>query len=262
MPALDVRILRRPIDDQVWAPVADQPDPVDQPAIAPVAVEVAPITPIVTGATAFATNRVLIASDPLAELLDRPLNDEISPILRARCDDVARRIVRDGGQVSIAGLAREVGCAPITMKRLMAHRVFRDVYNEVSDELMGTIDDRIANERLSIVVRQESLQQRAMTVLSEALALSQQHARNVVDNGAILRPGIIKTGIEAATEIRQIGTARAGVGGGAASTSVNINITRNHATVIQGAMRESGIDLSDVLGDVFTQPTTLIEKAG
>jgi len=278
MPALDLAILRRPLDDEVWSgrtPLTDGGALLDPatgiPMTAPAAAAV--ITPVVMAATAFvhdepsATNDHPFADrvtrhteDPLADMLDSPQIGEDNPILLARCDDVARRIVSAGGQISKAELARQVNCAPQTIARLMSRPVFRKVYNEVSDEVMGTIDDRIIDERLDLTARQDAQQRRAMTLLARCFEIVDRHAAQVIDGTAIARPGVLKLAIEAAAEVRQIGTARGGGGVGNGAT-VNINITRNQATVIQGAIRESGIDLSDVLGEMTIQPIERIEKA-
>lgn len=189
-----------------------------------------------------------LAPDALAAALDR---DDVpaDTIKRARCDDIARRIIRDGGHTSMTALAREIGTSPATLKRLMSTHIYRDTYNRVSDELLGTIDDRIADERLDTLARGDTLQRRAMTVLAEALEISRGHMRAVRDNGAIARPQLLKVAVDAAAEVRQIVSARSSVG--ANGTTINVNVTRNQATIIQGALRESGVDLSDVLGDAF-----------
>jgi len=246
-PLLDVAILRatapaiEPVDSTppvpVTAPEIDTPLPSR--------------TPTLSGANTITANRPATV-DVLAELLAS--NDPtIDTIKLARCDDVARRILREGGHVSMAALAREMGTTAVTLKRLMATKLYRRVYDQVSDELLGTIDERIADERLDVLVRGDSLQRRAMTVLHEALELSRTHMANVRDAGAIPRPGLLKVAVDAAAEVRQIVSARNATGKDGGPT-VNINITRNHATVIQGAFRESGVDLTDVLGDMFNTP--------
>jgi len=189
-----------------------------------------------------------IAPDTIAIALDRR-DAPADTILRARCDDLARRIIREGGHVSRAALAREIGCAPATLARLMATDIYRDTYNRVSDELLGTIDDRIADERLDTLVRSDSLQRRALTVLSEAMMIARHHMADVGAGKVVARPQLLKVAVDAAAEVRQVVTARSGVAGN--GTTVNINVTRNQATIIQGAIRESGIDLSDVLDGVI-----------
>ena len=189
-------------------------------------------------------------------------DDGTSTILRARCDDVARRVIREGGHISMAALAREVGTTPPTLKRLMATKVYRETYNQVSDELLGTIDDRIADERLDTLTRGDTLQRRALTVLSEAMMIARGHMVAVAEGRVVARPQLLKVAVDAAAEVRQVVSARSAVAGANGAT-VNVNITRNQATVIQGAFRESGVDLSDVLGEVFgnrTIPAAVVEK--
>jgi len=183
-------------------------------------------------------------------------DDGTSTILRARCDDVARRVVREGGHVSMAALAREVGTTPPTLKRLMATKVYRETYNQVSDELLGTIDDRIADERLDTLTRGDTLQRRALTVLSEAMMIARGHMVAVAEGRVVARPQLLKVAVDAAAEVRQVVSARSAVAGANGAT-VNVNITRNQATVIQGAFRESGVDLSDVLGEMFNSTATV-----
>jgi len=200
---------------------------------------------------------VAIPPDALASAIDR--NDDASnTILRARCDDVARRVIREGGHVSMAALSREIGTTAPTLKRLMSSALYRETYNRVSDELLGTIDDRIADERLDTLVRSDTLQRRALTVLSEAMMIARGHMVAVAEGRVAARPQLLKVAVDAAAEVRQVVSARSAIG--QTGSTVNVNITRNHATVIQGAFRESGVDLSDVLGDMFGQRTVDIVK--
>jgi len=203
-------------------------------------------------ALALATTPTPQTDDSIRDALDMG-GTIANTILRARCEDVARRVIREGGHTSMAALAREIGCAPATLKRLMSSDVYRDVYNRVSDELLGTIDDRIADERLDTLVRSDTLQRRALTVLAEAMAIARGHMADVADGKVVARPQLLKVAVDAAAEVRQVVGSRTGVGANGAT--VNINVTRNQATIIQGAIRESGIDLSDVLDGVFVVPT-------
>lgn len=255
-PLLDVAILRATITGAcAIAPAiaaASVPD-----SVPVVALDATPDPVTTSGANTLTANfaSTTTAIDTLAELLasDDPAVDTIK---LARCDDVARRVIREGGHISRAALAREIGTTAPTLARLMATKLYRKVYDQVSDELLGTIDDRIADERLDVLVRGDSLQRRAMTVLNECFVIAQAHKR-AIDNGASPRPQLLKVAVDAAAEVRQLVTARSAAGKDGSST-VNINITRNHATVIQGAFRESGVDLTDVLGDVFTAATPTV----
>jgi hypothetical protein len=183
--------------------------------------------------------------DDLAQLITATTNTD-DPILRAKCDDIARRIVRDGGRTNFTALAREVGSSPTTIKRLIGTPTFRRVYDQVSEELLGTVDDRIVDERLDVLSRQDSLQRRAMTVLADCMAIVRAHRQQVI-GGANPRPGLLKLGVDAAAEIRQLGIAARGAGAGGMNVNVGITINRTHATIIQQAIAESGIDLSDIV---------------
>lgn len=277
---LDVAILRAPVPRSPGDGPANTPPKVPHapasakaPANAPAARSAAPaLDPADVAPTAGANalppapplmpTVATITPDALSTAIERAGLDATdaasNTILRARCDDVARRVVREGGHVSMTALAREVGTAVATLKRLMATPLYRETYNRVSDELLGTIDDRIADERLDTLARSDTLQKRALTVLSEALEIARGHMRSVRDQGVVPRPQLLKVAVDAAAEVRQVVGARAGVDG--RTSQVNINITRNHATVIQGAFRESGVDLSDVLDGVFVVPTTSVDK--
>jgi hypothetical protein len=219
-----------------------------------------PSSPVANALSSSIANAI-IPPDALAVAIDRD-DASANTILRARCDDVARRVVREGGHVSMTALAREVGTTPPTLKRLMNTPLYRETYNRVSDELLGTIDDRIADERLDTLVRSDTLQRRALTVLSEAMMIARRHMADVGEGRVIARPGLLKVAVDAAAEVRQVVSARSAVG--QTGSIVNVNITRNQATVIQGAFRESGIDLSDVLDGAFAMPaaqTTIIDAA-
>jgi len=263
---LDVAILRTPVPRSPRAVKAstrtpmeavattDNPPPPANATDMPVASDPAMLS-VADAFAAVIDTRVF--PDILATAIDRD-DENANTILRARCDDVARRIVREGGHISMTTLAREVGTTPPTLKRLMNTPVYRETYNRVSDELLGTIDDRIADERLDTLARGDTLQRRALTVLSEAMMIARGHMAAVAEGRVIARPQLLKVAVDAAAEVRQVVSARSAVG--QTGSTVNVNITKNQATVIQGAFRESGVDLSDVLDGVFVVPTSRTVK--
>lgn len=249
-PLLDVAILRALTPTATPSPLALAAD--DSTRAAETPDDAASSLAAPSGATVLiATPITASPRDDIADMLDRD-DPAVDTIKQARCDDISRRIIREGGHISMAALAREMGTTAPTLKRLMSTALYRQTYNRISDELLGSIDERIADERLDVLTRGDTMQRRALTVIGECLEMVRAHKR-AVDNGAVARPGMLKVGIEAAAEIRQLVTARAAAGANGAQ--VNINITRNQATVIQGAFRESGVDLSDVLGEAFTTST-------
>lgn len=175
-------------------------------------------------------------------------------VLRARCDDIVRRVIRDGGDVSYASLARELATSPATVKKLMATAVYRETYSRVSDETYGTIDDAIVDERRDVLTRGDALQRRALTLLGEAMEISRAHIAAVRGNPSAARSSLIQAGIDAAAEVRQVVTSRAAATSNGAT--INVTVNRQQAVVIRGALVESGVDLSDILGDVFGAPAT------
>lgn len=188
------------------------------------------------------------ATDDITNALTND-RDATSTILRAKCDDIARRIIREGGHIAMAQLAREIGTTAPTLKRLMATPTYRETYNRISDEILGSIDDRIEDERLDNLIRGDLLQRRALTVLNEAMAIARGHMAAVAAGTVVARPQLMKVAVDAAAEVRQVVSARAATGTNGAA--LNVNITKNQAVIIQGAFRESGVDLSDIIGDLF-----------
>jgi len=264
-PSLDAAILHRAdarggvVDDPTHAPEA--PDATDGNA---------PADAAVSGADGRTTDAVrdpdtvdvirdgvvmTIDRDDLADLLASDAIDDFRTgeytVLKARCDDLARRIIRDGGDVTFTRLARDVGTAPATLKKLMATSMYREVFNRVSDEILGTIDDAIIDERRDVMTRGDALQRRALTLLGEAMAISRAHMDAVKGNPSAARPSLIQAGIDAAAEVRQVVTSRAAIG--APGATVNVIVNRQQALVIGGALAESGVDLSDILGGFTTR---------
>ena len=203
--------------------------------------------------------RRAVQIDRILERLDHPLQHERNhpgSIRRRKVGQQDEELVAalPGDQVDVSRRSSQSTSQPCQQEvtRVVAHRVV-----QVLEVVEVQVEDRdrglVAPCALDVLVRGDSLQRRAMTVLHEALELSRTHMANVRDAGAIPRPGLLKVAVDAAAEVRQIVSARNATGKDGGPT-VNINITRNHATVIQGAFRESGVDLTDVLGDMFNTP--------
>lgn len=195
--------------------------------------------------------------DDLVDLLAREAEGTFRTgertVLMARCDDLARRIVRDGGQVTYARLAREIGTSPATLQKLMGTRLYRETYSRVADEILGTIDEHLRNERMDVLSRSDSLQRRALTVLASAMDVAEKHMADVRTGaaGVIARPSIMQAGIDAAAEVRQVVAARTAMTNDAGGKGGALTVNKVQAVVIQGALAESGVDMSDILGAVF-----------
>jgi hypothetical protein len=208
---------------------------------------------------------IAATEDALAELLasDAAMDFRTGEhtVLRARCDDVVRRIIHAGGDVTYVGLARELGTSPATLKKLMATALYRETYNRVSDEVLGTIDEAIADERRDIVTRGDSLQRRAQTLLGEAMEIARTHMQDAKLKATPVRPSIIQVGIDAAAEVRMVNSARGAMASAAgAGAGVSVTVTRQQSVVIKGVLAESGVDLSDVIGE-FVSSTQGIAAA-
>jgi hypothetical protein len=165
-----------------------------------------------------------------------------------------RRVIRDGGQITHAALARETGLGRRQLADLLASPVYKETFEKVSEEVFGTIDDRIKNERLDSLTRADTIQRRALTVLGEALTLSRDHMLAVQEGRAVPKAALIKAAVDAAAEVRQVISARSQLGGG--GKSLNVTINKVQANIIQGALRESGIDLSDVIDGFLVEGPT------
>ena len=166
-------------------------------------------------------------------------------ITQAECEDVARRILREGGNTSVTTIARELGWSPRRVRALIESTQFKEISTRVGEEFWGSIDDHIKNERLDSMMRVNALTTRGMTVLGEILSLVQDHTVKVKTGTTLPRATLIKAGVDAIAEIRQTATQLGAKKTGADAPRTIINI--KHASLIQGAIKESGVNLSDVL---------------
>lgn len=167
-------------------------------------------------------------------------------ILMAECEDLARRVIREGGNYTMTSLAKEVGVTTGRLKMILASPQYRDIYAKVSESFYGSIDDHIKDERMDSLIRSNAIQARGMTVLGEILDVVQKHTKDVISGGVMPKATLIKAGVDAVAEARQTSAQMAGRTT-AQGTTVNFNINGKHASLIQGALRESGVNLNDVL---------------
>jgi hypothetical protein len=168
-------------------------------------------------------------------------------ILAAEAEDVARRVIRDAGNVNITTLAAELGWTKERVRNFLATPQYKAIFAKVSEEFWGTIDDHIKDERLDSLTRTTALNARGLTLLGDIFDIVGIHIHTAKENGITPRATLVKAGVDAIAEARQMAAAARGEGKNAAAGTVNINITGKHASLIQGALAESGINISDVL---------------
>lgn len=168
-------------------------------------------------------------------------------IVVAECEDIARRVMREGGAYTMTSLAREVGMTVGRLKSLMATPTYRAVAAKVSEEFWGSIDDHIKDERLDSLVRANAIQQRGLTVLGEILDVVKKHTTDVKGGNVMPKATLIKAGVDAVAEARQNANALREMARGSTGGTLNITLTGKHASLIGGALKESGVNLSDVL---------------
>lgn len=168
-------------------------------------------------------------------------------ILMAECEDLARRVIREGGNYTMTSLAKEMGMTTHRLKTILASPQYRDIYAKTSEAFYGSIDEHIKDERMDSLIRSNAIQARGMTVLGEILDVVQKHTKDVLGGGVMPKATLIKAGVDAVAEARQTSAQMAGRATGQGASTINFNINGKHASLIQGALRESGVNLNDVL---------------
>lgn len=177
---------------------------------------------------------------------------DVPVIKAAKFRDVALRILHAGGHITREEIADEIGCERHTVGKILNSPEFKAIYREAYEEVFGTISERIANERADKVVRANALNDRAMTLVGELMDMAIKHKAEAEAGQKTLRVGIVKVGLEAATEARQMYAEFAGSNSPEAKAKsvpaqVSVHIDNRRALVIQSAVQEAGVDLSDIL---------------
>lgn len=172
-------------------------------------------------------------------------------IADAKYHDIALRIIRSGGHIRQTELAAEVGLAPATVGRVLKSLAFQEVYRNVEDEVHGNIDKRIANERGDTLMRSSAIRTRAMTLVGELAEASRRELNRAKAGEVPLRAGMVKAATDVAAEMRMIAKEAAEEERGGRSVEpikqVTINIDNRRAVMMQDAIKEAGVDISDLL---------------
>lgn len=172
------------------------------------------------------------------------------PIIQARYEDLARRIL--AGETSLRSLARTYKVSQSEIRRWQEDERFITIYEDAKMRLYGDIDALLKDEKANGVMRRNAAYERATTVLAEVMETVREHN---ISFGANAKAAVLKVGVEAAEAIRRMVDTDRGMKQGGAPT-FNVNIPGGKINVIQGAIKESGVDLSDIFDDI-AKPTVI-----
>ena len=183
-------------------------------------------------------------------------------IAEAKYRDIALRILRSGGHITQAELAREVGIAPATISRALGTPFFQKIYHDAYDEVFGTVDDRIGNERGDSIMRARAAQTRALTMVGELMNATRSEIAAVNRGEKPLRAGIVQAGVALAAEARQVAESLNEAESSKPVTpgQVTINIDNRRAVVLKDTLKESGVDLSDIMGTPKTVDAEVVNE--
>ena len=165
----------------------------------------------------------------------------------ARFHDLARRVLCHEPREYIA---RELGLSVGTINTLLTDPKFIDVYVQVRNEFYTELDKNIKDEKLVPAVRAVAQAARAQTMMGEIM----QEIRARIQDGRA-KATDLKVGAELATAIIDRSPTLDQMKLPAAQKStpterpaaVSVNFNMGNSKAIRDVVKESGLDLSDVL---------------
>jgi len=167
-------------------------------------------------------------------------------ILDAQYHDIALRVI--AGQ-SVREIAVSQGIAVKRIRHMMMDPRLQEIYIRERDKIKTDISGLIKDEKAPSIVRKGALVTRAQTLLGEVMEAVHGHIQDSNGNGGRLKATMLKAGVDASVAAFNHLEPK---GGGPGATTNTINITADKAAFIQGVLRESGVDLSDVLDGYVT----------
>ena len=168
-------------------------------------------------------------------------------IVDARYHDIALRVI--AGQ-SVREIAASQGLATKRIRHMMMDPRLQEIYIRERDKIKTDISGLIKDEKAPSIVRKGALVTRAQTLLGEVMEAVHGHIQDADSNGGRLKATMLKAGVDASVAAFNHLEPK---GGGPGATTNTINITADKAAFIQGVLRESGVDLSDVLDGYVTE---------
>lgn len=168
-------------------------------------------------------------------------------LVKARMEEMARMVVYSAGRVRVREISKKLGVHGSFVGACLRGEIpeYYDIQSRVEQEVWGTADDAIADEKMHEAARKSALKTRMITTLGEVMSLVDEHAKMARGGLVPAKAAILKAGVDAAAQVRQLVENEAAAGRAAPASA--ISITNVKATIIGGALREAGIDLSDIL---------------
>jgi hypothetical protein len=187
---------------------------------------------------------IALGADEVATL-DRDVSSR-DLIDQARFEDIARRLLM---QQPPRAIAKAHNLSERQLRRVLRLPAMIDVFEKAKESVFTNLDDLIKDEKASPLLRARAQTIRAQTLLGEIMG----EVKHRIQGGGA-RSSDLKVGMETAFGVidrskTELGTAT--VGGGT-SIELNLSLQQGTAQVFGDAVRESGIDLSDVIDAVST----------
>jgi hypothetical protein len=171
----------------------------------------------------------------------------------ARLLDIATRVL--SGQ-SPTEIAFAHGLKIRQLRSLMSKERFHQIYLRLREDLRSHIADTIRNERTAPAIRKIALADRSLTLMGEMLDAVRDHLGDVREGGATLKAAVLHAGVNLvqATLDRAPGYGRTDASTHTTNPHTTFNIQADQVAVLQGAIQESGLDLSDILNQPPNDP--------
>lgn len=168
-----------------------------------------------------------------------------SAVRDARYHDVARRLLAGSTPKEIC---EAHGFSRRCLRDTLNNPRFLEIYERAREGLYERLDETIKDEKAAPMLRRTALTTRSLTLLAEVMEGVREHIESG-KAGNPLKATMLKVGVEAVAEVRQLNM-EASRGGGGAAAGVRVNVLQvapDAATNIRAAFAESGVDLSDVI---------------
>jgi len=151
-------------------------------------------------------------------------------------------------------LGHQVGLSRTTIFAILKNPRFKEIYEKARDRVFGNLEQLIQDERVEPLLRQKAAAMRGQTLLSEVTEEVRKRIKERDPDGQpVAKAADLRVGLDAAVAAidRSPDTARTH---GGSSTSVNVGVfvpSAEQARVMVEAVRESGVDMSDVMDDLM-----------
>lgn len=180
---------------------------------------------------------------PLEQRLGPPPPGPVSLRMQARIDSIARQVLQCH---TVEEIAAEGGIKPKRVREIIQSDEFREAYLKVREEFYDKLDEVIRNERLKPLFRAQAQAIRAQSAVTDTMELIHERVKERTAKATEMRVlmdlafGIIdRSNNEISLSARKYEKS---------AVQVNVlNVSPEHASLMQDTFEEAGIKLDDVL---------------